>query len=137
MHQNCSTPWEPIPHANGAPYGPADGTTVIPVTKTRGGALGVFVVKDGEAKFEPAVDATRIALMGILIGLVSASLAGAAMVRRPPWPIYTAKSRDGLSPNRRRQFCRGRSSATNRSMKSALRLGPACRMTNLLSPASR
>ena len=72
--------------AYGAPYGTADGTTVIPVTKTRGGALGVFVVKDGEAKFEPAVDATRIALMGILIGLVSASLAGAAMVRRPPWP---------------------------------------------------
>ena len=87
MHQNCSTPWEPIPHARTERHTePADGTTVIPVTKTRGGALGVFVVKDGEAKFEPAVDATRIALMGILIGLVSASLAGAAMVRRPPWP---------------------------------------------------
>ena len=73
-------------HAYGKPCETPDGTTFIPVTKRRGGALGVFVVKDGEAKFEPAVDATRIALMGILVGLVSASLAGAAMVRRPPWP---------------------------------------------------
>jgi hypothetical protein len=72
--------------AYGQPYETADGTTIIPVTKLRGGALGVFVVKDGEVKFEAAVDATRIALMGILVGLVSASLAGAAMVRRPPWP---------------------------------------------------
>ena len=72
--------------AYGQPYETADGTTVIPVTKTRGGALGVFVVKDGAAKFEPAVDSTRIALTGLMIGLVSAALAGAAMVRRPPWP---------------------------------------------------
>jgi hypothetical protein len=34
----------------------------------------------------PAVDAGRIAMMGILVGLVSAALAGVAMVRRPPWP---------------------------------------------------
>ena len=52
----------------------------------RGGALGVFIVKDGKAKWVPTVDATRIALMGIFVGLVSAALAGVAMVRRPPWP---------------------------------------------------
>ncbi len=70
----------------GQPYETADGTTVIQVSKIRGGALGVFVIKDGAAKWTPAVDATRITLMGILVGLVSASLAGAAMIRRPPWP---------------------------------------------------
>jgi hypothetical protein len=32
------------------------------------------------------MDGTRIALMGVLVGLVSAILAGIAMVRRPPWP---------------------------------------------------
>lgn len=70
----------------GQPYQIADGTTVIPVAKVRGGALGVFVIKDGVARWIPAVDATRVALMGILVGLVSATLAGVAMVRRPPWP---------------------------------------------------
>jgi hypothetical protein len=70
----------------GQPYQTPDGTTVIPVARVRGGALGVFVVKDGKATWLPAVDATRIAMMGILVGLVSAALAGVAMVRRPPWP---------------------------------------------------
>jgi hypothetical protein len=85
----------------GQPYETADGTTVVPVAKVRTpskagvgdsrfalGAkpLGIFVVKDGTASFVPAVDASRIAMMGILVGLVSAALAGVAMVRRPPWP---------------------------------------------------
>ena len=85
----------------GQPYETADGTTVVPVAKMRGrfgqgvddarnrlGAkpLGIFVVKDGKASFVPAADATKIAMMGILVGLVSATLAGVAMVRRPPWP---------------------------------------------------
>jgi hypothetical protein len=46
----------------------------------------VFVVKNGEATWVPAVDSTRIALMGELIGLVAATFATLAMVRRPPWP---------------------------------------------------
>jgi hypothetical protein len=85
----------------GQAYETADGATVIPVARLRGrsapggddprirlGAkpLGIFVVKDGKATFVPAVDAGRIAMMGILVGLVSAALAGVAMVRRPPWP---------------------------------------------------
>jgi hypothetical protein len=84
----------------GQPYETADGTTVIPVAVVRGRArragepnirvmtrpAGVFVIKDGDAVWRPAVDATRITLAGILVGLVSATLAGVAMVRRPPWP---------------------------------------------------
>src|SRR5258707_6862192 len=85
----------------GEAYTTADGTTVIPVTNVRTASkpgvgdsrfalgakpLGIFVVKDGKASFVPAVDASRIAMMGILVGLVSATLAGVAMVRRPPWP---------------------------------------------------
>ena len=84
----------------GQPYETADGSTVIPVAKVRGrvrpgddGSLrmmarpvGVFVVKDGRTTWEPAVDATRIAFTGLVIGLVASALAGVAMVRRPPWP---------------------------------------------------
>jgi hypothetical protein len=72
----------------GQPYETPDGATVIPVTKVRRGArpAGVFVIKDGKARWMPAVDGERIAMMGILVGLVSATLAGVAMVRRPPWP---------------------------------------------------
>lgn len=87
--------------AFGEVYQTADGTTVIPVTNVGGASkrgrsdgrfalsvrpAGVFVVKDGRASWVPAVDAGRIAMMGILVGLVSAALAGVAMVRRPPWP---------------------------------------------------
>ena len=79
----------------------ADGTTVIPVTNVRGASMpgghdgrsalsarpaGVFVIKDGKASWVPAVDAGRIAMMGVLVGLVASALAGVAMVRRPPWP---------------------------------------------------
>jgi hypothetical protein len=70
----------------GQPYQTADGTTIVPVIRSKGGALGIFVIKDGSSRWEPAVDATRIALLGITVGLVSAFLAGLAMVRRPPWP---------------------------------------------------
>lgn len=73
----------------GEPYETADGATVIPVAKRRGDRarpVGVFVVNDGKATWQPAVDAERVAMMGILVGLVSATLAGIAMVRRPPWP---------------------------------------------------
>jgi len=63
-------------------YETPDGATVIPVSKP----VGVFVVKDGKPIWSPATDDTRIALMGILVGLIATLLAGIAMVRRPPWP---------------------------------------------------
>jgi hypothetical protein len=73
----------------GEAYETADGATVIPVTgvrRTSPKPAGVFVIKDGKATWVPAVDAGRIAMMGILVGLVAATLAGIAMVLRPPWP---------------------------------------------------
>jgi hypothetical protein len=85
----------------GQPFDTADGTTVISAAKLRGRSapgtddsrirlsakpIGIFVIKDGKAAFVPSADATRIATMGILVGLVTAALAGVAMVRRPPWP---------------------------------------------------
>jgi hypothetical protein len=73
----------------GQAYEATDGSIVIPVTAVRGAsprAAGVFVIKGGKASWVPAVDAGRIAMMGITVGLVSAVLAGVAMIRRPPWP---------------------------------------------------
>ena len=85
----------------GQPYQTADGATVLPVAKVRGrtrpGAedavlrltakpVGVFVISNGEASWVPAVDTTRIAMVGALTGLVAAAFATLAMVRRPPWP---------------------------------------------------
>lgn len=66
----------------GQQYETPDGATVIPVSKP----VGVFVVKDGKPVWSPAADGTRIALTGILVGLIATLLAGIAMVRRPPWP---------------------------------------------------
>lgn len=92
-------------HIYSQPYETADGTTVIAVSKVRGrlrpasGAaaaaeeiavrakpIGVFAIRNGEVKFSPAVDATPIAFVGVLTGFVSATLAMAAVIRRPPWP---------------------------------------------------
>lgn len=66
----------------GQQYETSDGATVIAVSKP----VGVFVVKDGKPIWSPATDDTRIALMGILVGLTATLLAGVALVRRPPWP---------------------------------------------------
>ena len=66
----------------GQQYEMPDGATVIPVSKP----VGVFVVKDGKPIWSPATDDTRIALMGILVGLIATLLAGIALIRRPPWP---------------------------------------------------
>ncbi|HZQ33676.1 MAG TPA: hypothetical protein VFB19_18340 [Mycobacterium sp.] len=86
------------------PYETADGATVIAVSKVRGKLrpssadgpaeeiavrakpIGVFAIRGGEVKWTPAVDATPIAVIGVLTGLVAATLATVAMVRRPPWP---------------------------------------------------
>ncbi|MFX0578650.1 hypothetical protein [Nocardia nepalensis] len=87
----------------GQPHETHDGSTVITVART-GGLLrsarpvGVFVVHDGQVTWAPAVDATRITLLGELIGLLAAVIATLAVLRRPPWPDL---SRDGLATLRR------------------------------------
>ncbi|MDT5091372.1 MAG: hypothetical protein QOH60_735 [Mycobacterium sp.] len=80
------------------PYQTADGATIITVSKVRAKLVageevelrakpvGVFVVRGDKSKWEPAVDATPIALIGVITGLVAATLGTLAMVRRPPWP---------------------------------------------------
>ena len=69
----------------GEPYETADGATVIPVAKP----LGVFVVRGGEASWVPAIDANRIALIGVLTGLLAAVIGSLAVLRQPPWPRMT------------------------------------------------
>jgi hypothetical protein len=69
----------------GDPYQTADGATVIPVAKPR----GVFVIRGGEASWVPAVDQNRIALIGVLTGLLAAVIGTLAVLRQPPWPRIT------------------------------------------------
>ena len=68
--------------AFGQSYQTPDGATIIPLSHPP----GIFVVKDGKPIWTAASNDTRIALFGILVGLVAATLAGVTMVRRPPWP---------------------------------------------------
>ena len=86
----------------GQPYQTPDGTTVITVARVRGrnesgftaGPMGIFVIKDGRPSWRAATDDTRIALIGVLTGLIAAALATAAMIKRPPWPdIRITRSR--------------------------------------------
>lgn len=79
-----------VPRVFGEPYERPDGTLVIPVVKVSGtrevAALGVFVIHDGTAKWEPAVDTNLRTLLAQLVWLVPATLVAVAMIRRPPWP---------------------------------------------------
>jgi hypothetical protein len=79
----------------GEPYRMADGGTVITVAKVRAGTstpVGVFVVHDGTARWVPAVDANRVALIGVMTGLLCGVIASVAVLRRPPWPDLSANS---------------------------------------------
>jgi hypothetical protein len=79
----------------GEPYRTADGATVIPVSKVRGGSstpVGVFVIHGGATRWVAAVDNDRIALIGVITGLIAAVLGSAAVLRRPPWPDLSATS---------------------------------------------
>jgi len=69
----------------GEPYQTPDGTTVIPVVKPR----GVFVVRNGEASWTPAVDGNRVAQLAVLTGLLAAVIGSLAVLRQPPWPRMT------------------------------------------------
>jgi hypothetical protein len=66
----------------GEPYETPGGATVIPVHAP----VGVFVVHGGDVKWEPAVDMTRVLLIGAMTGLMAATLGTLAVLRKPPWP---------------------------------------------------
>lgn len=79
----------------GEPYTAADGATVIPVCKVRAGSstpMGVFVIHGGKAQWVAAFDGDRLALIGVVTGLIAAVLGSAAVLRRPPWPDLSATS---------------------------------------------
>jgi hypothetical protein len=93
-----------VRRAFGEPYESSDGTTVIPVARIRAGRrranqdadqginaapLGVFVIRGGKAFWVPAVDANRVALIGVLTGLLAAVIGSLAVLRQPPWPRIT------------------------------------------------
>jgi hypothetical protein len=79
----------PTDRAYGEPYHTPDGATVIPVAKP----VGVFVIRGGEASWVPAVDATRLGMIGVLTGLLAAVIATLAVLRQPPWPRITITER--------------------------------------------
>lgn len=82
-------------HVYGEPYRTADGATVIPVSKVHAGSatpVGVFVIQGGTTQWVAAVDANRIALIGVITGLIAAVLGSLAVLRRPPWPDLSATS---------------------------------------------
>ncbi|MBS4103874.1 hypothetical protein [Tsukamurella paurometabola] len=81
----------------GDPHITSDGTTVITVSRVRRRrtgedrftAIGVYTVREGRTTWTPAVDADRIALIGVVTGLIAATLGSLAVLRKPPWPTMT------------------------------------------------
>jgi hypothetical protein len=85
-------------HVYSEPYQTPDGATIIAVSRIRGKLrsheevavrakpIGVFVIRGSDVKWSPALDPTPLAILGVLTGLIAATLASVALVRRPPWP---------------------------------------------------
>ncbi|WP_293001515.1 hypothetical protein [Mycobacterium sp.] len=79
----------------GAPYQTPDGATVIPVFKARADSatpIGVFVIHRGVPRWSAAINGDRVALIGVITGLIAAVLGSLAVLRRPPWPDLSAAS---------------------------------------------
>lgn len=84
----------------GEPHQTPDGATIITAARVNASGpagsdvtatpLGVMVIRGDQAKWVAAVDANRIALVGVLTGLFSAVIASLAVLRRPPWPDLRA-----------------------------------------------
>ncbi|BBY06737.1 hypothetical protein [Mycobacterium noviomagense] len=90
----------------GEPFQTGDGTTLIPAARIRGGArfgdgltatpLGAFVIRGDKTSWVGAVDVNRIALIGVITGLLAAVIGSLAVLRRPPWPDLRGSLRQGL-----------------------------------------
>ncbi|MGN2641248.1 hypothetical protein ACTD5D_34805 [Nocardia takedensis] len=91
----------------GEPYEIADGSTVVTAAQVHGAGtdayaaipMGVFVIRDGQVTWRSADPTSRVALAGVLVGLVAATIGTLTLLRRPPWPdlsarVMTAWSRD-------------------------------------------
>jgi uncharacterized spore protein YtfJ len=58
----------------------SEGVTIVPAAKVGGGGgfglgarpVGAYVIKDGEVKWQPAVDVNRIVALAFMLGLVFA-----------------------------------------------------------------
>jgi hypothetical protein len=90
----------------GEPYETPDGATIIAVSRrsrwdrTTMRPVGIYVIRDGSAEWQPAIDATRIAMMGETIGLAAAVIGTLAVLRRPPWPDLSRVPRRRSSDDR-------------------------------------
>jgi len=85
----------------GEPVVTASGDTVIPVSRHNGlfgtaRPVGVFLIHDGTVSWVSATDTTRIMFFGEFIGLVAATIATLAVLRRPPWPDLTPRGLEAL-----------------------------------------
>ena len=72
------------------PHETPEGSTIITVARVgvlgRARPIGLFVVHDGHTTWTPAFDGSRVAVIGVLTGLLSAVIGTLAVLRRPPWP---------------------------------------------------
>ena len=63
----------------------------LPTNGTRGRVYGepYRMADGGTARWVPAIDANRIALIGVITGLLAAVIGSLAVLRQPPWPRIT------------------------------------------------
>lgn len=78
------------------PFESSDGTVVITVSRPGWRdrpprPMGVYTVTAQQAMWTPAVDASRLAMIGVCTGFAAAVIATAAILRRPPWPELTER----------------------------------------------
>jgi hypothetical protein len=89
------------------PYEASNGTVIVTVSGGRGGSpVGVYTITADGTTWTPAVDAGRLALIGVCTGFVAALLGTVAVLRRPPWPELTERVMVALAEARISQLNR-------------------------------
>jgi hypothetical protein len=87
------------------PFESSDGTVVITVRRPGWRdrpprPMGVFTVTAERATWTPAIDTSRLAMVGVCTGFAAVVISTAAILRRPPWPEMTERVMIAMSKDR-------------------------------------
>jgi hypothetical protein len=92
----------------GEPYEASNGTLIVTVSRKGWGdrpahPVGIYTVCAQGTSWTPAVDTSRLALIGAATGFAAAVISTMAVLRRPPWPEMTERVMTALAEARKAQ----------------------------------
>jgi hypothetical protein len=89
----------------GEPYEASNGSVIVTVSRKGWGSrpehpVGVYTVSAQGTAWTPAVDTSRLAMIGAATGFAAALISTIAVLRRSPWPEMTERVMTALAATR-------------------------------------